>query len=84
MKIQRQRDAFAYRFALERVAFLPKSYEKAAYSDQTRFQQDFAEDLKSGEPLDEQQKRFIEYLRRFDDMVSNARGEYTPRGGWPQ
>ena len=57
---------------------------RRAISDQTRFQQDFAEDQQSGEPLDEQQKRFIEYFRRFDDMASNARGEYTPRGGWPQ
>lgn len=57
---------------------------RRAISDQTRFQQDFAEDQLSGEPLDEQQLRLIDYFRRFDDMTSNSRGEYTPRGGWPR
>ena len=55
-----------------------------AYSDQTKFQTDFADDLKTGEPLDEQQLRFIDYMNRFNDMKANGRGEYTPRGGWPK
>jgi hypothetical protein len=50
-----------------------------AYADQTRFQQDFGEDFKSGEPLDEQQLRFIDYLRRFHDMKGNATNDYHPR-----
>lgn len=58
--------------------------QKAAYSDHTNFQTDFADDLKTGEPLDEQQLRFIDYMSRFDDMKANDRGEYTPRGGWPK
>ena len=52
---------------------------RRAYSDQTRFQQDFGEDMKSGEPLDEQQLRFIDYLRRFHDMKANDTGDYHPR-----
>lgn len=58
--------------------------QKHAYSDQTKFQTDFADDLKTGEPLDEQQQRFIDYLSRFNDMKRNQTGDYTPRGGWPK
>jgi hypothetical protein len=52
---------------------------RRAYSDHTRFQRDFGEDMKSGEPMDEQQLRFIDYLRRFHDMKDNATGDYHPR-----
>lgn len=44
-----------------------------AYSDQENFQADFADDLRTGEPLDEQQHRFIQYLTRFDNMAENAK-----------
>jgi hypothetical protein len=63
------------------AAYQLPSWHKA-YSDQTRFQEDFVEDLRSGEPLDANQLSFIDYLNRWEDIRRNEKGQYTPRGGW--
>lgn len=52
---------------------------RTAISDQTRFQEDFGEDLASGEVLDQNQLNYIDYFRRWHDMGLNEKGLYKQR-----
>lgn len=52
---------------------------RTAISDHTRFQEDFGEDLASGEVLDQAQLNYIDYFRRWHDMQLNEKGLYRQR-----
>jgi hypothetical protein len=60
-------------------AELLEPFQRHAISDPTQFQQDFGQDLLSGEMMDEQQLRYMDYYRRWHDMGLNEKGQYQQR-----